>query len=466
MNRSDRRAAKKRADAKRDELRHNNGSTPAQPTVCVATLHGNGGITPSFADDWTNLLLHNGRHIAAVVSISGSLVAAARNGIVRKFLATGAEWLFTVDDDMQFAPDVLPRLLEKADPGNHPIVGALCFKVHRTGEVEPTLYQLETQPHQYLRTQTDWFEGELLQVAATGAACLLVHRSVFEKMPEPWFGVGELSGEELGEDVTFLLAAGQHGFPVHVATDVQVGHVKPKAFGLEDWDRQQAERAQIPTFVVVPVRDGSDVLPIEGTPTGVVGVCAIPNDARPWDGPGVNIPQKWNVGLAWARYRAQEAGIKKWNVLILNDDVVIDNAELVVGQLSEALRSDPAYELAYPNTHGFDGVGVVETRTDDPGGLTHSGWCFMVRGESARPFDERYPWWYSDNVYEKQIHADGRKVVSVLHCHPEHLRPNEATFANPAIEAQARKDEALFASEWGINPADLFFARRADLVRE
>ena len=202
--------------AERRRLARSKDSTAAQPRVCVATLHSR-HIEASFSDDWTNLLLSNRDLIADVVTISGSLVAAARNGIVRHFLAGTCDWLFMVDDDMRFPPDVLPALLAHADPVERPIVGGLCFKVHRGGELEPVMGRLEFEPHTYLRVVRDWQRGALVQADVTGAACLLVHRSVFESLDEPWFAAGVLAGEELGEDTAFCLSARKAGFPVYVA---------------------------------------------------------------------------------------------------------------------------------------------------------------------------------------------------------------------------------------------------------
>lgn len=431
-------------------------STPTQPRVCVATLHAR-HVEAQFVDDFTNLLMANRDLIADVVSITGNLVHAARNGIVRHFLAGTAEWLFMVDDDMAFPPDVLPALLAHADPTERPIVGALCFKVHRSGDIEPTLYRLATEPHTHLRVVRDWQAGALVQVDATGAACLLVHRSVFEAMDAPWFGSAVLAGEELGEDTSWCLSARQAGFPIFVASSVDVGHIKPRSFGVADFDRQQAERASIPTFVVVPVREAGDPIPVTELGDGIAGIIAVPND-----GP-VNIPAKWNRGLEWACREAYAEGFAAWNVLILNDDVVLD-APRVAAQLSRALRADPAHAVAYPNVHGIPGDGWVTTTSDELAGQTFSGYAFMVRGESAEAFDERYAWWYTDSDYEKRIRVAGRKVVSVLDCHVEHLRPNEATFSSPALLEQARRDEALFAREWRVDPGSLFLAKHPEVM--
>lgn len=434
-----------RRSAAREARRHG----PPSPKVCVATLYrADEPPVGAFFDAWTNMLATRPVDIVDVVGISGALVDDARNGIVERFLTGSADYLWTCDSDMDPDADTVARLLAHADPVDRPIVGALCFRVYRNGLVEPTLWQLETEPHEFLRVQREWEPGSLVRVAATGAACLLVHRSVFEKLPAPWFGPGSLCGEPLGEDITFALAAGNAGFPIHVATDVAVGHVKPRSYGVADWARQRAEQARIPTFCVIPVRDMGDPVPLPGElPPNIAGWASFAN----FEDGSTNTPRKWNKGLAWAREQAAEHGIDEFNVAFLNDDLVFD-AELTVAQLSEALRADPAHELAYPNWHGLGGSGWVSTQADDPGGLTHSGWCFMVRGESAESFDERFAWWFADNDYEIRIRRRHRKVVCALDAKVDHLHGNESTAMSPVLQAQAERDKALFCEVYNVDP--------------
>jgi hypothetical protein len=112
----------------------------------------------------------------------GSNLSAPRNTLVRRFLEYGlADWMLMLDTDMVFRPDLLERLLEHADPVEAPIVGGLCFGFDDKGDIQPTLFGLvgdEGSP-QVIRYH-EWPPDSMFQVAATGAACLLIHKSVFE----------------------------------------------------------------------------------------------------------------------------------------------------------------------------------------------------------------------------------------------------------------------------------------------
>lgn len=198
---------------------------------------------------------------------SGVNVASARNAICEKFLAkSSAEWLWMIDTDMDFRPDTLERLLKEADPEHAPIVGGLCFGVDK-GLYFPTLYDMKGTPEQpeFVRYDT-WAPDAMMQVFATGAACLLIHRTALERVRDfenpqragmrgfsdafPWFQETDFYGRCMGEDITFCLRAGFAGLPVHVNTGVQVGHVKSHTLTMDGYLAQKGYLA--PTHPGVP----------------------------------------------------------------------------------------------------------------------------------------------------------------------------------------------------------------------
>lgn len=195
-------------------------------------------VTASFHHSLLGLVLRDmtgPRRIGDVHAENSSAnITNARNRLVRRFLATPHQWLWMIDADMAFQPDTLDRLMDSAHDRSHPIVGALCYGVH-AGALFPTLYRFREEDGRVLSERYDTFpDDRLFQVHATGAACLLVHRSVLEAVeaaPDadpvyPWFQETSLNGQPVGEDVTFCLRAGKAGFPVWVDTRIRVGHQK------------------------------------------------------------------------------------------------------------------------------------------------------------------------------------------------------------------------------------------------
>lgn len=191
---------------------------------------------------------------------SGPRIAEARNQLVDGFAATDDDWLLMYDSDMVFPPDAMYRLLDDAyDGGNVPkrlIVGGLCFagSLRPDGRITPTIYAPRQQDDGRVLTEVVWDypRGEIVKVGATGAAFLLVHRSVFAKMrrphPEgfgtmpngaensyPWFIEGVNGGLQFGEDVAFCMRARALGFDVWVDTGLRIGHLKTAELSEEQY---------------------------------------------------------------------------------------------------------------------------------------------------------------------------------------------------------------------------------------
>lgn len=215
-----------------------------KPTVAVGFVHPAGSIAPQFRRSWHHLHLTDALTTKRIGwefdQESSANISAARNTIVEQFLSTPAEWLWMVDADMTFPPTILEELLGSADPKTTPIVGGLCFGVRPKGDLNDTLgFEPELFPTIYivgedgLLHETDGYpENSLVQAHSTGAACLLVHRGVFEHEgwrdghPFPWFRESVLDGKPCSEDQFFCLKAGGLGFPVHINTAAKTGHVK------------------------------------------------------------------------------------------------------------------------------------------------------------------------------------------------------------------------------------------------
>lgn len=174
---------------------------------------------------------------------SSANVSTSRNTVTERFLDTRTpdgrtvgDWLLWVDADMQWEPEAVDLLMQTADPDARPIVGGLCFGM-ATGEQVPTIYQWGKDDAGELTTYRvgHYPRDQVIQVAATGAAFLLIHRRVLEAMREarfneafPFFQEMQLGHRQVGEDLAFCIRAGQLGFPVHVDTRAKIGHHKSR----------------------------------------------------------------------------------------------------------------------------------------------------------------------------------------------------------------------------------------------
>jgi hypothetical protein len=240
-----------------------NMGRPATEKVVLGYLQP-GLVHGAFMESMLDLIVYDVAYHRRIVDGGGRLaiqagsnLSAPRNSLVRRFLEYGkAEWMWMVDSDMTFQPDTVERLLEHADPEKAPIVGGLCFGFDDKANIQPTLFGLlgdESSP-QVIRYH-EWPPDAMFQVAATGAACLLIHKSVFERIRDaeipsrrgrrgfndayPWFQEVEHDGTPVSEDITFCWRAGLLGIPVYVNTGVQLGHIKHRELTVDAYLAQR-----------------------------------------------------------------------------------------------------------------------------------------------------------------------------------------------------------------------------------
>jgi hypothetical protein len=207
------------------------------PDHCVIGYVHGGTVRAEFCASLLAVAMEGKTAIDAVLAVgSGPNISTARNMIARKFLERpGAPWLFLADTDMSFARDTVDRLIEAADPVERPVVGGLCHSQNPDGgKPYSTMYELTEKDGQLAFVRySKWPGNTVMRVSATGAACLLIHRTVLERVQKhaadraaPWFRESVVGDALMGEDLTFCLRCGTAGIPVHVHTGVKVGHVK------------------------------------------------------------------------------------------------------------------------------------------------------------------------------------------------------------------------------------------------
>lgn len=218
-------------------------------SVTLAYLHSN-DVAHSWHLCTLNLLTYDMQHHQRIVR--GSFMATragtggivdGRNTTVQRFLERpDVDWLMWIDTDMGFAADSVDRLVAAADPVERPIVGGLCFTQKETeGDgmggfrtaPSPTIFRW-TDAGEGRQGFVPWYDypsNEVIPVAATGSAFILIHRSVLEKLGEDgphWYSrlTNPTTGQLLSEDLSFCGRAVQAGFPIYVDTRVKTTHQK------------------------------------------------------------------------------------------------------------------------------------------------------------------------------------------------------------------------------------------------
>lgn len=152
----------------------------------------------------------------ANIMAAGYDTACNSNDIIRQ-MRPEDQWVFIMDDDHTFAPDLLLNLLDR----NVDVVVPLYTQ--RQPPFLPVAYKAELPTGQF--EQFTWEDldgrGGLLPVASAGKAGVLVRRHVLEALKDPWFEWAGL----IGEDHYFFKKCRDAGFEVYVDLDNRMEHL-------------------------------------------------------------------------------------------------------------------------------------------------------------------------------------------------------------------------------------------------
>lgn len=174
------------------------------------------------------------------VVVSGMPFDHARNHLVEIMLGAGLEWMFMLDSDVVCPPDTILRLQAHKQPI---ISGIYCRRSPPEGL--PVMQRGGSWV-------VDYPPNSVIEVDVVGSGCLLIHRSVFEKLPpqrpgKRWFDWRVDMREHmpihecLSEDFTFCSHARKNGYRILVDTSIMCKHIgyaeaKLRSFKpLESW---------------------------------------------------------------------------------------------------------------------------------------------------------------------------------------------------------------------------------------
>ena len=152
----------------------------------------------------------------------GLSTAANYNKAVRTTLKHDRGWLWLMDDDHVFPPDILLNLLER----DVDIVTPLYLR--RVPPFVPVVHSDAARG--YLRYDFSYIEGKTGLLDVTEEATLptggmLIRRAVLEAMKDPWFEQGQIDPEYGSWDLHFCEKARHAGFKLHLDTDNRLGHI-------------------------------------------------------------------------------------------------------------------------------------------------------------------------------------------------------------------------------------------------
>ena len=192
-----------------------------------------GGVSIEWAGSFYGIQTPLGSTCARKI-VYDKIIDVARNDIVEYAKEVNAEWLFMVSDDVFVPPDAIMKMIAHGKE--------ICTGIYFTKEYPPYPYIWRGLDGPYM----DWKAGELFEIDFAGCDCLLIHRSVFEKLEYPYFSrdwswYRDKNGKVLSpgslstEDFYFFAKAKEAGFKVWCDSSVLCVHQDRhtgKKFGL------------------------------------------------------------------------------------------------------------------------------------------------------------------------------------------------------------------------------------------
>lgn len=487
---------------------------PNDPSTAVAAalVHNGDEVTYSFFHSWDQLRyfdmanevrLARGGLFAIRAGTDG--LADARNMAVKGFLAeSSAQWLWWVDTDMGFAPDTVEQLFAAADPVERPIVGALCFANRDVAEdgmggrvclSAPVILEWKhVDAEAGFDTRWNYPQNTVTRCDGVGSACVLIHRSVFERIQEAygprWYSrtVNPSTGMMISEDLSFCARVMALDIPVYVHTGVKTTHQKTVWLSEDLYWAQRALNPPatsgdgspipvpeptwtVPRFAIVPTHnrparllalvvalgpqcDHIVVLDNASTPPVDAGklqssvpahctVTVIRDEQQP-----PNLARFWNIMFD----HCAKLTDGQHDVAVFNDDAIVPAGwyHRVAPLLREPYRHSnglpmgPAPVVAHTGTAPVVSPDMVYS-VDYERSRRMCPWAFVVRGEVGLRADESMAWWFFDDDFNRQAILAGG-VLAVPGPLVVNAMANTTTVG--VFAEQAERDRQTFEAKW------------------
>jgi len=153
-----------------------------------------------------------------VMTSSGMPIDIAREKIVKSFMKRDFQWLFFLDSDIHIQPDTIMKMISK----KLPILSGLYYT--RYPPIQPVCWRITERGREVIPFKL----GDVVEAEAGGSGCLLIHRSVFERILPPYFrwtlGLKSERLEGMSEDFYFFRKARRAGFKFLIDTSIQCKH--------------------------------------------------------------------------------------------------------------------------------------------------------------------------------------------------------------------------------------------------
>lgn len=208
-----------------------------KPIGTIAYLGGVMALPEPFVWSWTQMIEYNATYLVEpnqsihYTRSKASYHSFARNILSQQFFG---DWILMLDTDHQFEPDIAARMLYKMNKYNLDVlVGIYQYK---SPPYSPVLYKWNKKGNA-LEMIGKWDKNaELFEIGSAGGGCLMIKRSVFQRIKK------ELKQEPFdikfpfSEDHSFFYRLKKLGITPYCDPSIQLPHLTYKAIDLNDFD--------------------------------------------------------------------------------------------------------------------------------------------------------------------------------------------------------------------------------------
>lgn len=159
----------------------------------------------------------------AIAFQMSSLIYMARNELAMKAIQMGADYIFWLDSDMVFEPDLMTRMFKTLEEKSADFVSGLYFK--RFPPYEPVAYsKFDIVNDEIVTEKMTEVPTEITSVGGVGFGCVLMSTAmalaVFNEYNTMFAPIGNV-----GEDIAFCYRAKTLGYDILLDPSIRCGHV-------------------------------------------------------------------------------------------------------------------------------------------------------------------------------------------------------------------------------------------------
>ena len=209
-----------------------------KPIGTVGYLGGLMSLPEKFCWCWGQMVQYNAEFLCNPGQyVHYNRATVSFHSVARNSLVEGmkGDWLFSIDTDHEFEPDIVARLLHRMNAYDiDVIVGIYTYK---SPPYLPVLYQ--SDDNGAFQQLVQWQDADVFEIGSAGGGCLLVKRKVFDRIRDELKESPFDIEFPFSEDHSFFRRLYKLGIKAYCAPTVEAKHMIVTSVGVDDIQRDK-----------------------------------------------------------------------------------------------------------------------------------------------------------------------------------------------------------------------------------